>query len=281
MAVVTRSSQKKNEAKTLIANKRRCDFSLQVGLKRNKKISSGFKKRKAAHVMKPSDHNTIPFTRRSKNRQSAQKNKVAIIEQATKKIEEINDLIEDMGSKFSKRILKRNFTMKQSLSYFTKCFSPYVKWHKVYTYEDSLPSISKIPENEENVKYQMYLCNVPWLHVAKSKQNRGYGLFTSRVFLNDDYIGIYYGYKQNTIQSEYRLKDIDTTGIKDKLLFGCHFINDPYFGMNKESGKFKDGTFPKEDPNSKFCTDYLIQATRKIEKNEEILAWYNWDDKES
>lgn len=281
MPVTTRSSKKQIEAKTRNANKRRGNVSLQTTLKRNKKISSQIKKEKAAHVMKPSDRNNVPFTRRSKNRQSAQKNKVPIVEQATKNIKEINDLIEDIGIKFSKRIHKANFTMKQSLAYFKKYFSPHVKWHKVYTYEDLLPSISKIADNGEDIKFQMYLCNVPWLHVAKSKQNRGYGLFTTRVFLKDDYIGIYYGYKQCTTQSEYRLKDIDPTGIKDKLLFGCHFINDPYFGMNKDTGKLKDGTFPKEDPNSKFCTDYLVQATRKIEKNEEILAWYNWEDKKS
>lgn len=145
--------------------------------------------------MKPHNEKKFPFACHFKNRQFAEHNKIPIIELATNHIKAVNHLLEEISADFLKRVRKHTITLDQCLVYFKQNIAQYVKWHEVCPSHNNLLSISNYETNDEI--FQMYLCNIPWLHVAKSKQNRGYGLFASRVFLNEDFLGIYHGYKQN------------------------------------------------------------------------------------
>lgn len=114
------------------------------------------------------------------------------------------------------------------------------------------------------------------------------GLFAAKSFKTGDKIGVYCGAKvdKNASPSMYRLKDIEPRKGEHEHEMLCHYVNDislsftfhlrmyaKRIGSNHKKNQCKH----RFENNSKF-SGTLLEATRPINRNEEILVSYGYDE---
>ena len=141
------------------------------------------------------------------------------------------------------------------------------------------------PNDTTKARLVLIICEMAWVEVKPSKiipsgAGNNLGLFACRTFEANDIVGVFVGevcddddfdYNEGTALPTHRFMRLDAKGgLGHPLYYGCHLVNDPSF---ISSGSHRR----KKKTNACFHSNFLLRASHRILKGQEILAsyWYS------